>query len=174
MTTINVQVISSKEVTTRFGNKLTYSVKSSDGTWYKNGFKKPTFKEGDTVEIEFKDTSYGPEITSSKVVSGGASPIASPAASAPRPAPASGGYSKPFPIPPLHGDRAIIRQNSLTNAREAWVGSHGGKAYKMGADEALEIVSLARMFEAYSCGDMDMEMAKEMAASSGVDVDDII
>lgn len=172
MTTINVQAISTKEVTTRFGNKQTYSVKSSDGTWYKHGFKKPTFKEGDTVEIEFKDTSYGPEITSSKIVSGGgASPISAPAA---RPAPASGGYSKPFPIPPLHGDRAIIRQNSLTNAREAWVAKHGGKVFEMSADAAMEIVHIARVFEAYSCGDMDMEMAKEMAASSGVDVDDII
>lgn len=173
MTTITVQSISTKEVTTRFGNKQTYSVKSTDGTWYKNGFKKPTFKEGDTVDIEFKDTSYGPEITSSKVVSGGSSPIAAPA---PRPAsaPSGGGYSKPFPIPPLHGDRAIIRQNSLTNAREAWVSMHGGKAYKLDADAALEIVSVARIFESYSCGDMDMAMAKEMAASEGVDVDDII
>ena len=172
MTTITVQALSTKEVTTRFGNKQTYSVKSSDGTWYKHGFKKPAFKEGDTVDIEFKDTSYGPEITSSKVVSGGASPVSS--APAARPAPASGGYSKPFPIPPLHGDRAIIRQNSLTNAREAWVGCHGGKAYKLDADAALEIVSIARMFEAYSCGDMDMAMAKEMASADGVDVDDII
>jgi hypothetical protein len=171
MAAINVKRITNKMVTTKYGEKAAYSVQGDDGTWYKHGFKKPAFKEGDAIEADIKETSYGPEITSSKVVGG---VLPTPRTTGAYSGGASGGGGKPFPIPPLHGDRSIIRQNSLTNAREAWVNSHGGKAYKLDEEAAHAIIDVARIFESYSCGDIDMAMAKKMAADSGVDVEDII
>lgn len=72
---------------------------------------------------------------------------------------AKGFVIKEFPVPPLHPDRSIIRQNSLSHAvavlnAGAWFGTdpeeHAGK-----------VIEIARMFEAYSTGDMDVEIANE-------------
>lgn len=172
MSTITVKRITSKEVKTRYGDKPAYSVQAEDGTWYKHGFKKPPFKEGDTVDVDVKETSYGPEITSSKVVSGG---TGSAPATRTTGTGVGGGYGgKVFPVPALHGDRSIIRQNSLTNAREAWVASKGGKPFDVDEAAAHTIINIARVFESYSCGDIDLAMAKRMASDDGVDVEDII
>jgi hypothetical protein len=68
-----------------------------------------------------------------------------------------------FPIPALHGDRAIVRQNSITNAVKLItdsVHSTDEADWEQLADIAI---SIARKFEAYSCGDLDMEQAISMA-----------
>jgi hypothetical protein len=66
----------------------------------------------------------------------------------------------------LHGDRAIIRQNSITNATKLYTDSQ-----KQGTitdyDAASDvIIALARKFEAYSCGDLDAAMAEQMKESA--------
>jgi hypothetical protein len=69
-----------------------------------------------------------------------------------------------FPIPLLHGDRAIVRQNSITNATKAigdYVSDIDGISIE---DYASEIIRVARMFEAYSCGDLDAQLAEAMVA----------
>jgi hypothetical protein len=66
-----------------------------------------------------------------------------------------------FPIPALHGDRAIVRQNSLTNAVQL-LREDKELAKLTPNDRATSIIAIARMFEAYSCGDLDAEEAKSM------------
>lgn len=60
--------------------------------------------------------------------------------------------------PKLDRDRTIIRQNALTNARELVVGM--GENEVEGASDAVEkIIQIAREFEAYTSGDLDIEEA---------------
>ena len=161
-TTVGVADISTKMVDTKFGAKPTYSIKGSDGQWYKCGFKKPSCAVGDTVSFDYTEGKYGKDIDMASLAKAGAAPTAAapsaPAASAPR---SYGPPTKPFPIPPLHGDRAIIRQNALTNARELYaVHMEINKQKDWDAEvTATVIIALARKFEAYSAGDLDMAAA---------------
>jgi hypothetical protein len=68
-----------------------------------------------------------------------------------------------FPIPALHGDRAIVRQNSISNATKLIVDSVKPTDKANWESLAIEVIQVARMFEAYSCGDLDMEHAISMA-----------
>lgn len=169
MKTIVVQM-SNKDVTTKFGQKKVYSIKADDGQWYSCGFKKPTANAGDEVEFQFTSTSYGNQIDMATFVSlrGGLSSgaTAAPAASAPPVRPAYGNKGV-FPIPALDGQRAIVRQNALTNARELIcalpaIGSNTTDLL------AAEIIRIARKFEAYACGDLDREAAEESLAEEKV------
>lgn len=158
---MKVLKINTRNVKTRFGEKPTYSAQMDDGVWYSCGFKKPPFSEGDDITFASNSTRYGMEIVEGSVVGGSsAGPRPIPAAS-PAPSGGRGGYtppSKPFPIPALHGDRAIIRQNSLTNARELYYSVTSMETSDL-AQHAAEIIKLARMFEAYSAGDLDAAAA---------------
>lgn len=157
--------ITSKDVNTKFGPKKSYSIQAG-GKWVSYGLKKPAFNEGDDVEFSVVTNAAGYEgvdVATVRVISKGAgtpTPAAAAAAVAPI-KPAYGPPAKVFPIPPLHGDRAIVRQNSLTNAVNLLKD-------KIELDEdvvktAEFIVSIARVFEAYSCGDMDMMDAAKAA-----------
>jgi hypothetical protein len=88
------------------------------------GWTKPEtlpFIEGDTVVINV-EKNYGQYEYKGEAPIGTTPTLSKPAAKA---APRSGGGGKPgfamvpkvFPVPPTHGDMAIIHQNSLTNAR---------------------------------------------------------
>jgi len=97
-----------------------------------------------------------------------AAPDSAPApVSAGRP-PATSSGSRPFPIPPLHGDRAIIRQNALGHAVRAVQNSWANTEMPL-EEYTATIIDVARKFEAYSAGDLDMEIAEDavrkMAAS---------
>ena len=69
-----VESITSKDVTTKFGPKPAYRVKAN-GEWYSYGFKKPAFKEGDTINFSATEGKYGKEIdpASVKTLSSGSS-----------------------------------------------------------------------------------------------------
>jgi len=159
-----VENITTKEVTTKFGPKPAYTVVAS-GERFSYGFKKPTFAIGDEVDFQYTDGTYGKsvDLTSVRLIkkgAGGASAAPTAAASAP----AKGSYTpaaKVFPIPPLHGDRAIVRQNSITNATKA-VHDFGLEADTL-EEHAQRIIDVARMFEAYSCGDLDLAKAEGMS-----------
>jgi hypothetical protein len=159
-----VENITTKTVTTKYGPKPAYSIQAN-GEWFNYGFKKPTFNIGDTIDFKFTETTYGKEIdhTSLQMISKGDGKVTivpSPMTTSPTP-PARSSYTpptKPFPIPPLHGDRAIVRQNALTNAREA-INSLGSPTAVEDAAYADRIIAMARMFEAYSCGDLDLAEA---------------
>lgn len=164
-----IEKITSKEVTTRFGKKPAYSVFAS-GEWFSYGFKEPMFAIGDEVDFQFTENSYGKNIDlkSLRTIAkgGGAAPPVSAPTSPSKPS--YGPPAKVFPIPPLHGDRAIVRQNSITNATKAVVDVTNMFADKKSSvnfdDLADKIINMARKFEAYSCGDLDVERAEEMAA----------
>lgn len=164
--TYTVESITTKTVTTKYGPKPAYTIRAG-GENFNYGFKKPTFNEGDEVDFKYTETSYGKDVDASSVrlISKGAGVVAAPSSSAPV-APSKPFYGpspKPFPIPPLHGDRAIVRQNSITNATKIVMDSVGSDSYELSKIEfdklAQKVIDVARMFEAYSCGDLDLAAA---------------
>ena len=171
-----IERIDTRNVTTKFGSKPTYNV-IVGGVGYSSGFTKPIAGPGQEVQFEFTSGKYGNEIIkgSMSTTGGSSSPIATPSSAAKEEAPATvkGQFYKPFPIPPLHGDRAIVRQNALTNARELVV-STLDTTY-LTEDRLLEVVKtilkVAPLFEAYSCGDterlaVDEEVLKDKTAEA--------
>lgn len=159
-----IENITTKEVTTKFGPKPAYTVHAG-GERFSYGFKKPTFAIGDEVDFQYTENTYGKNVDMASVrllKKGTGSPATAPTAGA------SGGgkgsytpAAKVFPIPPLHGDRAIVRQNSITNATKA-VCDYGYEATSI-EEYADMVVAVARRFEAYSCGDLDLAKAEEMS-----------
>jgi len=160
-----VENITSKEVTTKFGPKPAYSI-VANGERFSYGFKKPAFKIGDEIDFQFSENTYGKtvDMTSVQLISKGTgSPTPPPATATTAPAKAYGAPAKVFPIPPLHGDRAIVRQNSITNATKAVCDYFNDNEGINSVDEYADlIIQVARKFEAYSCGDLDMQAAEEM------------
>lgn len=75
---------------------------------------------------------------------------------------------KMFPVPPLHPDRSIIRQNSLTHAvrimEEYQFDVLGESRWSTAEEAASAAVDIARIFEAYSTGEADARQAEEEVA----------
>jgi hypothetical protein len=159
-----IENITTKEVTTKFGPKPAYTIVAG-GERFSYGFKKPAFAIGDEVDFQYTENTYGKNVdmTSVQMIKKG---TGAPTPSASSASPAKAPYSPPakvFPIPLLHGDRAIVRQNSITNATKAVCDfiatSDGLDSVQEYADLIIEI---ARKFEAYSCGDLDAQAAEAM------------
>ena len=162
-----VQAISTKDVNTKFGNKPTYSFKIND-MWIKCGFKNPNVLVGYEVELDGVSGTYGVETKSVNILgkSAAPAPAAATATAVAAPKAAYSGYKeKVFPIPALHGDRAIVRQNALARATDIYIAARGGKPFDL-EDTTLDIIiKFARKFEAYTAGDIDM--AEAMQEDSG-------
>ena len=161
MATMNgvVEQLGTKDVTTKFGVKPTFSMKVS-GTWVKCGFKNPKVNVGDTVEFEGETGTYGLEGTSIRVTAKGSGSVVPTSTGVPSSAGKS--YSKSdrvFPIPPLHGDRSIVRQNALARATDLIIASRGGKAFDVDDVVVKVAIHVARGFEAYTAGDLDLAAA---------------
>lgn len=158
MMTGTVESISTKDVNTKFGTKPTFSMKVN-GTWIKCGFKDPGVQVGYEVEFDGISGTYGVETKSVNVLKKGGGTLA-PAKEASVSAPkAVYGGSKVFPIPALHGDRAIVRQNALARATDLYIAARGGKPFELEGGNLDFVISLARKFEAYTAGDLDMAEA---------------
>ena len=159
-----IENITTKEVTTKFGPKPAYTIVAG-GERFSYGFKKPVFAIGDEVDFQYTENTYGKNVdmTSVQMIKKG---TGAPTPSAPSASPAKAPYSPPtkvFPIPLLHGDRAIVRQNSITNATKAvcdYLDSNDDVATMQ--EYADLIIEIARKFEAYSCGDLDAQAAEAM------------
>lgn len=141
-------------------------LKMDDGNWYGafSASQCSGIAVGDYVSFSYQTTPPKPDGRTFNNIKGNVrkdaskAPAAAPAASASKPA--AGGYGqKVFPVPALHGDRSIIRQNSLARAVEivTFVGNPSYPAEEL-AEKAIEI---ARVFEAYSSGDLDAAVAEE-------------
>lgn len=166
-----VQEIQSLQRNTKYGPKPTFKL-IIDNIPYNLGFNNPSkqgIREGTEVTFQSVHTAYGEDIDmpTLRVVGGGSTvptPAARPAASAPA-APAKAPHVPPaakvFPVPLFHGDRSIIRQNSLTNAREVYCSSTVVVSSSNTDELADQIIHLARKFEAYSAGDLDRAQAEE-------------
>lgn len=160
-----VESIGTKEVKTRYGMKPTYSAKI-DGEWFKLGFTKPPFGKGDSISFNYEESTYGNEmdVKSITIAAGAATPSTAGVASV-GVKPAYTGGKGVFPIPPLDGQRSIVRQSSLTNARELYCKAHTTTSIVDLDEAAHEIVRLAKIFEAYSCGDTVAEKAAKAKAA---------
>ena len=160
-----VENITSKEVTTKFGPKPAFTI-MANGERFGYGFKKPAFKIGDEIDFQFTENTYGKNVDLASVqliAKGTGSPTPPPATATTAPAKAYGAPAKVFPIPALHGDRAIVRQNSITNATKAVCDYFDSNDGINTVDEYADlIIQVARKFEAYSCGDLDMQAAEAM------------
>lgn len=158
-----IENITTKEVTTKFGPKPAYTITAS-GERFSYGFKKPAFAIGDEVDFQYTENTYGKnvDLASVQMIKKG---TGAPTPSAPTSSPAKAPYSPPskvFPIPLLHGDRAIVRQNSITNATKAVFDFSGVDGPEDIDSYAEMIIAVARKFEAYSCGDLDAQAAEAM------------
>lgn len=160
-----IENITTKEVTTKFGPKPAYTIVAG-GERFSYGFKKPAFAIGDEVDFQYTENTYGKNVDLASVQmikKGTGAPTPSPSTASPGKAPYSP-PSKVFPIPLLHGDRAIVRQNSITNATKAvcdFIDENPADSIEKYAET---IINVARMFEAYSCGDLDTAQAEAMVA----------
>jgi hypothetical protein len=173
-----VQEVAIKEVSTKFGLKPTYSFKIND-KWVKTGFKNPNLEAGYTVDFDAQAGIYGLETKAVNILSRSA-PIAvlggstagsvGSTGSAVLSSRSSGGWSsrdKVFPIPALHGDRSIVRQNALARATDLYIAARGGKPFELDESSTELVIALARRFEAYTAGDLDMaEAIKEEFSDS--------
>ena len=158
-----IENITTKEVTTKFGPKPAYTIVAG-GERFSYGFKKPAFAIGDEVDFQYTENTYGKNVdmTSVQMIKKGTgAPTPSTSSASPAKAPYSP-PSKVFPIPLLHGDRAIVRQNSITNATKAVCDFSGADAPDDINVYADVIIEIARKFEAYSCGDLDAQAAEAM------------
>lgn len=168
-----VKGIYNKDVKTRFGIKKVYDLLLDDGNYYKQGFKKPICDVGDSVTIEYNVGQYGNDITSliRGTSSGASAPSLNDGSGFTKPNASPNQYSnkgnKPFPVPSDHGDRSIIRQNSLTNAREMCIANN--IMHKNLVDNnvlANEIIRVAYMFEEYSSGDREVKAVDALMESN--------
>lgn len=164
-----VENITNKTVNTKFGPKPAYSIKAN-GEWFSVGFNKPKFNVGDTVDFMYEDGTYGKQVDAKtiRVLSkgtgaAGSAVSSSPSAEAPAAPRAFGPPQKVFPVPLMHGDRSIIRQNALTNAREMVVtllNSAAPSPMPFDDEIAQRIIAVARIFEEYSAGDIERRAAE--------------
>ena len=164
-----VEAVSTKDVNTKFGLKPTFSMKVN-GTWVKCGFKTHGASVGDEVEFDGNTGTYGMETKAVNVIRRGvgAAPSAGVTSStAPAPTKSFGGgfKEKVFPIPALHGDRAIVRQNALARATDIFIAARGGKPFELDESTFTLVIGFARKFEAYTAGDLDMAEAQAEAAA---------
>jgi len=182
MFTGTVDAVNSKEVKTKFGPKPTFSFLCG-GKWIKTGFKSFDVQVGYQVDFDATEGSYGWEAKAVNILSRGTtgsspSPSASAGSSAAaaipvvsRSAPMGSGYrDKVFPIPPLHGDRSIVRQNALARSTDLYIHAKGGKPFEMDSVVCDLVIRFARTFEAYTAGDLDMaEALREDTAAHPVE-----
>lgn len=167
-----VEQVSVKPRTTKFGTKDTYSFRAG-GEWYNTGFKKHNLNVGNAASFEYVDGSYGKDVDVTTIKKGTPS-IATPTSTGVPRSSASTSGKGVFPIPPLDGQRSIVRQNALTNARELICAriNHTGKWSDVdNLVVANTIIDVARIFEAYTAGDIDAEevereIAEEMKAAA--------
>lgn len=162
-----IENITTKDVNTKFGPKPAYTI-IANGEKFSYGFKKPTFAVGDTVDFQFTESTYGKQVdaTSVRMISkGDGKAMVSAATVSSAPTKTYTPPSKVFPIPLLHGDRAIVRQNSITNATKLVTElSANSKAAPDFDALASVIVDIAKRFEEYSCGDLDAAAAADIVS----------
>lgn len=165
-----VEAVSTKDVNTKFGLKPTFSMKVN-GNWVKCGFKSHNASVGDEVEFDGNTGTYGMETKAVNIIrkgAGGAAPsagVTSSTAAAPAKSYGGGFKEKVFPIPALHGDRAIVRQNALARATDLYIAAHGGKPFGLEEASLDMVIKFARKFEAYTAGDLDMAEAVAEASA---------
>lgn len=184
-----IQKFGSERKTSKAGKPFSVYTVDVDGTTYElKGFKPLNgFSPGDTISF-MTEVAYGKNQMDPATVqrasgassgTAGVSSASTGSASSNAGVRNGGGYApRPFPIPKLHGDRAIVRQNSLTNAvnlYKSFLEIPGSGASAMSIDNMVDnIIDVAYKFEAYSTGDREAEeLEKRKGAKGGKDEDEL-
>ena len=145
--------VSRKERTTPYGMKTATSFEV-DGEWYSGGFKPWEVDKGDEVRVTWEENDKGYKQVKGIAVKAKGAPAAPANTGVPRP-------GRSFPIDALAPERTINRQNALTAAVALTVGLKD--SLPEGEDAREVVISTARLFEAYTTGDLDREEAMAMA-----------
>ena len=160
-----VQGFNSEARTSKAGKRFNVHLVNVDGTWYECGYNKPKgIGIGDVVEYN-PTTKYGKQVLEDGAIYQVGSGPAPAAPTAPPPAPSSGGRSyggpaKEFPVPALHPDRSIIRQNALAHATRAVVAA-GTSAVHPDEELAERIIRMAYHFEEYATGHREVKAMQD-------------
>lgn len=137
----------------------------SGGNWYNNKFKTvhPSINAGDTCSVVLKDGKFWNSVTSTAITTTTTSTgVPMSKVSAPATSGVVATKAAEFPIPMDSRQRSIIRQNSLGHAvqlmSDSGITSHIFEVTDEGKEMAAiaeGAISLARMLEAYSTGDIE-------------------
>jgi hypothetical protein len=147
--------ITTRTVNTKYGAKPAYTL-FVNGDKIDAGFKAPTCKGGDTVTLSFEDGKYGKQLVGTVTVNA-AGPGSAPVSGGATPATVLGASG--FPVPPLHHTRPILRQNAVARAIDTV--NHVGLEEEMTMDNFVaEVIRVARKYEEYYSGDLDLAAAK--------------
>lgn len=158
-----------REVNTKYGMKPIFGVRLEKSGTLEFGFKHPT-KSGLTpgMSVDFtQEVKYGKPTIVSMVPAGTTIPLSmAPIAWAGTTPPTKSFNRGVFPIPIDSGERAILRQNALTNAREMVCSGINASTKTLTTDESLvdRILSIASKFEAYTSGDVERREAEKAVA----------
>lgn len=143
-------------VKAKSANKFGFGIMVND-KWYNSKFEIPCEK-GDEVSFDDGGKAYVKDLA---VVNAGKGSAGVAAVSTAAKAVAGSGYSRGvFPLPPNDGSRSIVRQNSITNATVLVSALINNKLLDKGTDWVATITGIAREFEKYSSGDLDVELGK--------------
>ena len=158
MATISGQV----EVKAATGKMAGKSIKVGE-YWYTVKFPSALagIEKGDYVTFDYTTNGTFNNITGKPVKS-------TPPASTPVKAFSGASYgsstARVFPVPALAPERSIIRQNSLTHALNVLQARAYWEHVTSCEEYANAAIDVARMFEAYSAGDLDAEMVEAEVA----------
>lgn len=134
-------------ITDKFGK---FNVLLDDGKWYSTKMEwAPKFElhKGDVISFDAGPTGKYLQ----KVKKTGSAPIGGGSSNGPSAAPQKAVQGRTFPVGALAPERTINRQNALTNA----------VAYCSDETSPEDVVATARIFEAYTTGDLDAIEAEE-------------
>lgn len=130
------------------------------GNYYSGGFKTWPVNEGDEVELSYATNAKGyNDVKGLSVTTPNPNPVAPTGAAGNQAASGKGSarhVGRTFPVDALAPERTINRQNALTNS----VAFHKDKAATQ-----EDIINTARIFEAYTTGDIDRAEAEAMIAA---------
>ena len=140
------------------------------GNYYSGGFKTWPVNEGDEVELSYATNAKGyNDVKGLSVTTPNPNPVAPTGAAGNQAASGKGSarhVGRTFPVDALAPERTINRQNALTNS----VAFHG--AFTTNATQfvvvAEDIINTARIFEAYTTGDIDRAEAEAMIAAGKI------
>ena len=146
------------EQETKYGvkNKTIYVI---NGTRYDGGFKKPAAEKGDEVEIVYDETSKYHNVKSIQVLGKSTTTPSTPrntgGGSGTGRTYRGNGEAGGFPLHPKSYERALDRRNAIKCAVD-----HCATLGPNITFSPEEVIATARLFEAYTTGDLDVKEAE--------------
>jgi hypothetical protein len=145
-------------VKAKSANKFGFGIMVND-KWYNSKYE-INVEKGDEVEFDDGGKSYVRDIKVTK--GGGGSAVTGGSTMASKGSGGTGYARGAFPIPANDGSRAIVRQNSITNAVALYNKLREGSPVEEEESAAYSVINIARIFEKYSSGDLDAELTKQI------------